>query len=208
MKRTFNCMKVLRGISFFRLAIFVGAIYSLAGCSVITGVYDENTYTIKPTNLNIVRSQPLEIYFERLLYLSQKDADIAAWRSTQLFSSVTETTVDQPSALGYFLRVSCEGSGWSSIEDTPVTSFMLSVLSGFIVPLGADYARRDCNLTMYENGIQIANDNIQLEYRKLSASWILLPYYFKRPSIYATHAQTEANIRVRNMMAVLTKEAK
>ncbi len=207
MKRTFNFVNMVNWMNFIRLAISVGAIYSLAGCSVITGVYDENTYRIKPANLNIVRSQPLEIYFERLLYLSQKDADIAAWRSTQLFSSVTETKVDQPSALGYFLRVSCKGDSWSSVQDTPVATFMLSVLSAFTLPW-EEYTNPSCSLTMYENGIEIASTYVNFEYRRWNAGWGLLPHYFQRPSIYATHAQTEANIRVRNMTAVLTKEAK
>lgn len=198
--------KLIKTNYLVRLMTLGGIISILASCTVITGVYDRNRFSIKPSNLNIVRGQPLEIYFERLYQPEQKDADIKAWESTQLFSSVTSTTLDQPSSHGYFLRVTCKRDNWDT--DVPfLMTTMLWWMTAFTFP-SPESTRQNCDLIMYENGIQIVSDTAELGYEQWSGGWALIPHYFQRPSIYATHAQSAANIRVRNLMFALTKEAK
>lgn len=191
---------------FVRMAISMGMMAALTGCSITTQVWDRDPKRIKPQNLNIVRGQPLQIYFQKLSYLSQKNTDIEAWRSTQLFSSVTETPRDQPSAYGYFLRVDCKHSS-SRREDDDLVYMMLELLSAFIIPY-SELSSKYCVQTMYENGIEIASDKVDIKYRTWSSGWVLLPQYLTRDSLYAIHAQTVANIRVRSMMSTLTEENK
>ncbi len=101
---------------------------------VATGTWpSEWKRSLHPQNLNILRGQPLEIYFDSMSYLSQADADIEAWRSTQLFSSVTRTKLDQPSNHGYFIRVACERQTTYPDEDGLIV-FMTALLSAFIIP--------------------------------------------------------------------------
>lgn len=189
-----------------RWMILIGVVFILPACTVITGVYDRNRFSIKPSNLNIVRGQPLEIYFERLYQPEQETADIKAWESTQLFSSVTSTALDQPPSHGYFLRVNCNRDDWDT--DVPIlATAMLWWMTAFTFP-GSESTRQSCDLTMYENGVVIASESADLGYERWSGGWALIPHYFQRPSIYATHAQSAANIRVRNLMFALTKEAK
>lgn len=189
-----------------RIFTICGFFSVLTGCAVTTGIWPSEWKRITPQNLNIVRGQPLEIYFDSMSYLSQADADIEAWQSTQLFSSVTRTKLDQPSNHGYFIRVACERQTTYPDEDGLIV-FMTALLSAFIIPY-SETGGAFCKQTLFENGIEVTQSNVNIEHQTWNSGWLLIPQYLQRGSLYATHAKTAAQIRVRSLMAELTKGAK
>jgi hypothetical protein len=192
-------------MKYILLALLVGG--TLTGCQTTLGIHERKGPKIAQSfNLNITKEQPLDIYFQKLSSHSYVNADIRAWETAQLFSSVKRTNLDQPSAHGYFLRVACQQDGWSE-ESGFLTGFLWLITAGTF-PANDEISEESCKLTMYENGIQIASTTAYLDYRVISNGWLVVPYLFSSKSLNETHAQTAANIRVRKMMFALTEGVK
>ena len=68
------------------------------------------------------------------------------------------------------------------------------VLSAFIIPY-SETGGAFCKQTLFENGIEVTQSNVNIEHQTWNSGWLLIPQYLQRGSLYATHAKTAAQIR-------------
>lgn len=184
-----------------RIALAFLALSSVHGCAVISQVYPTDQPKVHPENFNLTKGLSLQIKFNNLTSLSKVDTDIKAWESINLFTTVTQTSSDLPSPYGYYLRMECKRDNWESDDELP--EMMLQVMTLFIFP-STESSSQHCEYAMYENSIEIAHSSTGFKYYKYRG-FGMMPWFFQRASIYDTHAETAANIRVRDVLAELTR---
>jgi hypothetical protein len=173
----------------------------LAGCAVTTSVSDDRK-TRAPARIGaLTLGQPAQIYFRELPPESSVEADLAAWRQSGLFSSVTQATRPDPDKTGIFIRVDCDH--YRSVARSPGFSVALWFMTLGTFPIRIDDVEYSCKLAMFQDALPIASAVAELNYVESRNGWSLIPAWLGRERQRQALAQDAAVIRVNNMLQAL-----
>lgn len=173
----------------------------LGACAVTTAVSDERR-TPQPTRVRaLTPGQPLQVYFRELPPESSVEADLAAWRQTGLFSSVSQAVRPDPDKTGIFIRVDCDH--YRSVARSPGFSVVLWFMTLGTFPIRIDDAEYSCKLDMFQDALPIASATAELNYVESRNGWSLIPAWMGRERQHQALANDSAVIRVNNLLQAL-----
>jgi hypothetical protein len=188
-------------VSFARRWALAATALLLGGCAVTTSVSDDRKARAPARLGALTPGQPAQIYFRELPPQSSVEADLAAWRQSGLFSSVTQASNPDPDRTGIFIRVDCDYR--RSIARSPAFSVTLWALTAGIFPIRIDDVEYTCKLAMFQDALPIAASTAELNYVQSRNGWSLIPAWLGRDRQHQALAHDSAVIRMNNLLQAL-----